>query len=169
MRPRGTAALPPCPSSIITDRGACLRMEPAPHLTAARWPRIKPERCSRKSRTADCRAGRTALPACPEALQRAHQTVWLSVLILHCPPLAVRDRQDARPTFHRIVPAKNNDVADEFDLERRSATRESSYCLVRGLKSTATFNFSLRESKRTTLRCSPKSDEKPDYSSSHAA
>ena len=65
----------------------------------------QPERCSRKSRTEVCRAGRTALPACPRVHQREHQTVWpneRSFSSAH--RLAGRDRQDACPTFYCIVP-----------------------------------------------------------------
>ena len=67
----------------------------------------QPERCSRKSRTEVCRAGRTALPACPRVHQREHQRVWpneRSFSSAH--RLAGRDRQDACPTFYCIVPAQ---------------------------------------------------------------
>ncbi len=84
----------------------------------------KPDPCSRKSRTEVCRAGRTALPACPRVHQREHQTVWpneRSFSSAH--RLAGRDRQDACPTFYCIVPA--NSLSENATLapaeSRRSA------------------------------------------------
>ena len=91
---------------------------PSPHFQT----RSQPERCSRKSRTEVCRAGRTALPACPRVHQREHQTVWpneRSFSSAH--RLAGRDRQDACPTFYCIVPAESLSENSFFCVDRAEA------------------------------------------------